>query len=386
MKNFNFTCIVGLALTIFAGCSQATSTQLPPLPTLLPTTALIAEVPTVTPTIPPTLTSTPTPIPPTLTPTPDLTLPTITPTPDLSIQPAVNITSLTGEAIQAGQPLVVSGRAARRSDQRLEAALWTLDGRLLIAEQIEEVDFGAWESKLPLPDTFSGQARFVINVWNVNDNPESSAARDSVLVNIVPDIEQNRYLQVDRPGADSKAAAGYYLFFDGYAQRPVDFVVTIAIKADDCQKIVSRQRYLLNGSGSWRGFLQIPETVTGEACAIAWFGDEESTDRREAQYLINVVPKNEAKGTKIGSPQTGGSIRPGETVFFQGTTWNATGGTLDIQVQLADGSVTAGDTVDVDKFGYWEANLLMPVDISGEIQVTADGGTGSDSILLNVEE
>ncbi|MFK7800875.1 MAG: hypothetical protein AB8G95_04530 [Anaerolineae bacterium] len=374
-------------LSIFLlGCTQAVPSELPPLPTLLPTSALPAEVPTITPTLPPTRTPVPTPLPPTLTPTIDTTLPTITPTPDFNIQPAVNITSLGEKSALAGELLVISGRAARRSDQRLEAALWTLDGRLLVSEQIEELDFGAWEANLPLPATFSGQARFITTVWNMNEDPESAAASDSLLVNISPDTTQDRYLQLDRPGAKSEGAAGFYLFFDGYAQRPTDFSVTIAIKADDCQTIVSRQRFPLNGSGFWRGFVQIPEDITGEACAIAWFGDENSADRREAQYQINVTPKDDAAGTMIGLPKTGDTIRQGETVFFQGTAWNASGDTLNIQVRLADGSVAAGDTVDVDKFGYWEANLLMPVDITGEMQITANGGRGSDSILLTVEE
>lgn len=384
--NIQYIFITLCCLSFLQGCTQVEEPQLPTLPTLLPTAAKLAEVPTITPTLPSTATPLPTPVPPTLTPTIDTTLPTITPTPDLSIQPAVNITSFGDKTAQAGEELVISGRAARRSDQRLEAALWTLDGRLLVAEQIEELDFGAWEANLPLPPTFSGQARFVTTVWNVNDLPESAAASDSLLVNIVPDTAQDRYLQVDRPGAASEGAASYYLFFDGYAERPVDFSITLAIKADDCQTIVSRQRFVLNGSGLWRGFVQIPENTTGEVCAIAWFGDEDSADRREAQYLIKVTPKDEAQGTMIGVPKNDSSIRPGQTVFFQGTAWGVADGKLNIRVRLADGSVAAGETVTVDKFGYWEAELLLPVDISGEVQVTADGGRGSDSILLKVEE
>ena len=382
-----FLAFICLVTTLFLiGCSQASEPSLSQLPTLLPTAAQLAEVPTITPTLPPTRTPIPTPVPPTPTPTIDKTLPTATPTPDLSIDPAVNITSFGNLSAEAGQTLVVSGRAARRSDQRLEAALWTLDGQLLIAEDIEEVDFGAWESNLPLPATFSGQARFITTIWNINDEPQTEAASDSLLVNISPDTGQDRYLQLDRPGASgSEGAAGFYLLFDGYAQRPTDFAVTIAVKTEDCQTVASRQRFVLNGSGAWRGFLKIPDDLVGQACAIAWFGEENSADRREAQYLIDVTPNDEAQGATIGLPKDNSTIRPGETVFFQGTAWNARNDELRIKVQLADGSVTDSETVKVDKFGYWEAELLMPVDLSGEVKVTADGGTGADSILLKVE-
>lgn len=373
-------------LMVGCGTADSQSAQAGRRPTLIPTAAQLAQVPTITPTKPPTRTPVPTRVPPTLTPTIDITLPTATPTPDYRIDPAVNITSFNNQSAEAGQTLVISGRAARRSDQRLEAALWTLDGQLLVAEEIEELDFGAWEADLPLLATFSGQARFVATIWNVNDEPESSAARDSLLVNILPDTGQSRYLQLDRPGTSGTVgAAGFYLLFDGYAQRPAGFAVTIAIKTDDCQTVTARQRFVLNGSGAWRGFLKIPEDVTGQACAIAWFGDEESADRREAQYLIDIVPKNQARGTTIGLPKNNSTIRPGATVFFQGTAWNATKNELLISVQLADGSITDSETVKVDKLGYWEASLLMPVDLSGEVQVTADGGSGADSILLTVE-
>ncbi len=304
------------------------------------------------------------------------------PTPDLSIEPAVNITNIGDKSGKAGELLVVAGRAARRTDQRLEASLVTLDGRVLLTQAIDDLDFGAWEASIPLPETFSGQARLVTTVWNAD---ETSAASDTLLVNIEADTSQVRYLQLDKPGPESISAAGYYLFFDGFAQKPVDFVVTIAVKVDDCQTIVSRQRFPMNGSGNWRGFVQVPEDVRGEACAIAWFGEEGSADRREAQYLIDVISKEEGAGTVIGWPKEGSEISAGETVFFQGVALNATDGKLDIQVRLADGSVAAGNIVDVQQFGYWEAELLMPVDLQGEVQVTADGGTGADVILLTAK-
>lgn len=304
------------------------------------------------------------------------------PTPDLSIEPAVNITNSGDKSGKAGELLVVAGRAARRSDQRLEISLVTLDGRELLTQSIDELDFGAWDVSIPLPETFSGQARVVTTVWNADDTP---AASDTLLVNIAADTSQERYLQLGKPGPDVTSAAGYYLFFDGFAQKPVDFVVTIAVKADDCQTIVSRQRFPMNGSGNWRGFVQVPEDVRGAACAIAWFGEEGSADRREAQYLIDVIPKEDGAGTVIGWPKAGSEISAGETVFFQGVALNATDGKLEIQVRLADGSIAAGNIVDVQQFGYWEAELLMPVDLQGEVQVTADAGTGADTILLTVK-
>ncbi len=304
------------------------------------------------------------------------------PTVDTSIIPEVNIINLGDKSGQAGQLLVLAGRAARRTDQTLVATLRTLDGRDLVTQEIEELDFGAWETNLALPSTFSGQARFAVDVLNAD---ETSAASDSILVNITPDTDQDRYLILDQPGPEGVGASDFYLFFDGFANKPVDFKISIAVLTEDCRTQVSRQSFAMNGSGSWRGFVQIPQDVTGEACAIAWFGEQGSAERREAQYLINVVPKDEGAGTTIGWPKAGETIKAGETVFFQGVTVNAENGELAIQIRLADGSVAAGDVVTVGQYGYWEAELLVPVDLEGEVQVSADGGNGSDSILLNVE-
>ncbi len=304
------------------------------------------------------------------------------PTVDESILPEVNIVNLGDKSGQAGELLVLAGRAARRTNQSLVARLISLDGRELLSQEIEELDFGAWETTITLPSTFSGQARFAVDVLNEDG---SSAAGDSILVNITPDTGQDRYLILDQPGPEGTGTSDYYLFFDGFANKPVDFKISIAVLTDNCRTQVSRQSFPMNGSGSWRGFVQIPQDVTGEACAIAWFGEAGSADRREAQYLINVVPKDEGTGTTIGWPKAGDTIKSGQTVFFQGVTVNPTDETLSIQIRLADGSVAAGDIVTVQSFGYWEAELLIPVDVTGEVQVVADGGNGSDTILLEVE-
>ncbi|MEM8863282.1 MAG: hypothetical protein AAGD96_33650, partial [Chloroflexota bacterium] len=257
-KLFYSTIFIFLAV-LLAACEQAET----PSPVLeieeeLPTIAVVAELPTLPPPVvtssalPATSTPLPTEAPPTATATEDPDQPTPTPTADLSIDPAINITSLGDRVYQAGEALIISGRAARRSDQRIEAALVTLDGRDLVTEEIAELDFGAWETNLALPGTFSGQARFNVTVWNADDTP---AASDSLLVTISPDTSQDRYLLLGQPGANSQGAADYYLFFDGFAQRPVDFRITIAVKADDCRTVMSRQSFPMDGSGEWRGFV-----------------------------------------------------------------------------------------------------------------------------------
>ena len=100
----------------------------------------------------------------------------------------------------------------------------------------------------------------------------------------------------------------------------------------------------------------------------------------------DVMPEDEGTGATIGWPQEGQTIKAGESVFFQGVAINPEDGQLNVQVKLADGSVAAGDVVEIGQFGYWEANLLIPVDLEGEVQVIVDGGNESDAILLNVEK
>lgn len=394
MKKFIFPSI--LAVLLFSACDQ------PPTATetvTLPTPAAVADVPTLPPPVETVVKSVEIEPEPTAPPAESNVEPVEEdepepedeaaveaaepePTVDLSINPDVNIISTGDKEGQAGELLVMAGRAARRSNQRLVASLVSLDGRELVAQEIEELDFGAWETSLPLPSTFSGQARFTISILNDDD---SVFVSDSELVNIGADTDADRYLQLDKPGPGGTGTAGNYLFFDGFAERPIDFKISIAVRTDDCRTQVSRQSFPMNGSGNWRGFVQIPEDVTGTACAIAWFGEEGSADRREAQYLINVASKDEGAGTLIGWPRDGETVQAGQTVFFQGVSWNAVDDQLSIQIRLADGSVAAGDVVTVQQFGYWEAELLLPVDLEGEVQVSADGGNGADTILLNVE-
>ncbi|MEM7802326.1 MAG: hypothetical protein AAF633_24250, partial [Chloroflexota bacterium] len=203
----------------------------------------------------------------------------------------------------------------------------------------------------------------------------------------VANQEIERFLAINRPAGIETAAAGYNFFFDGVAEQPVNFVVNIGILDSDCQTILSRESFTLRGSGYWQGFVVVPQNASGPGCAIAWFGEEGSAERREAVYEIDILAAedNAASGLLIANPPPNETVRPGERILFYGTTYSPEGDGVQLTVRQSDGAVIATESISSNRFGYWEEEVLLPVEISGSIEVTVDNGSGFDVIVLEVE-
>jgi hypothetical protein len=351
-----------LLVILAAGCTQED------LPTRVPMAAL--------PTLPPP-TVTPVYIPPTLdlrqmpTVTPEATrvvpsrTPTSTPTP---APPSVRITS-PGNGVQfvMGSDVIVSGLLQGAPEHNLQLLLVTATGHLLVETTAQQHEFNTWQAALHVPEAVSGPAQLVAAL--VNESEELVVAQDAVDVQLVLDVHDNdRYLALFRPVSGETAVAGFNMFFDGRAQRPVDNLVTISIWHEGCRTQAARQSFVLSGSGYWQGFIVVPQNLSGEACAVAYFGTAGEVGWREAQIPITVISpaEDEKRVVTIGNPPPGTVVQAGEPLLLYGTAGNARNSNVWVSILLDNGRILSEAFTTTDYWGYWELSVHLLPDTEGQ--------------------
>jgi hypothetical protein len=349
-----------LALLV-AGCTQeelptrvpiaALPTPPPPTqtPVFIPPTLDLRQMPTVTPE--------PTPVVPTRT-------PTSTPTP---APPSVRITS-PGNGVQfvMGSDVVVSGLLQAAPGYSLRLLLVTATGHLLAETTAQQHEFNTWQASLHVPEAASGPAQLVAAL--VNETEELILAQDAVDVQLVLDVHDNdRYLALFRPVSGETAVAGFNMFFDGRAQRPVDNLVTISIWHEGCRTQAARQSFVLSGSGYWQGFIVVPQNLSGEACAVAYFGTPGEVGWREAQIPITIISpaEDEKRIVTIGNPPPGSVVQAGEPLLLYGTAGNARNSSVWLTLMLDNGRILSEGFTTTDYWGYWEHSVYLTPDTDG---------------------
>lgn len=359
-------------------------------PPAIPTLAVVAAVPTFTATpsvsLPPTTdlsAPTVTPVP---TAVPATRPPTVTPTP---IRPLINVSVPEANAqIVLGSDIVVRGLVQMDASHTVWVDLISENGRVLTGTQGIRSDVG-WEAGLTVPIAVSGAAVLQASVRNGDE----LLATDEVPVNLVLDTAvTDRYLALFHPVRDETAVAGFLLFFDGRAQRPVNNAVTISVWTDECQNRVAQFTVTLSGSGYWQASLGVPRNVSGPACAIAAFGTPGEETYREAQapILIYAPGDSEARGIRIANPPAGSSVTAGEELFLSGTALNAAERPVQVTILMENGRVVSENVTSTDLYGYWEMSVLLPFDVEGTAEVTVSAGAPGDSyyaeakILINI--
>ena len=374
MKNLLFL----LATLALAACSDT-----PPVPTLAPTAAAPTQSPTseASPALP-------TPLAPTATPTPEPS-----PTPVLAIaEPTplsgsdVNITSPSaGVDLVQGSELNASGLVRLDPSHTFSVTLSSATGYVLAESAPEVEEFNTWQTTLTVPHSVSGPAELRASVFA----PDGSLLAEDVLpVSLLLDPDAtDRYLDLFRPVVGDSATAGFNLFFDGRAQRPVNNVVTIMLWHDDCRNEVARQSFQLSGSGYWQGFLVIPTNIAGPACAVARFGQPGEESWREAQVTLNVAGLSEepAPGVLVGNPPPGSELDPGRSVLLYGTAFNAPERTVTVSILLENGRVLTEGVTAADIFGYWELELFIPEDALGPAVIRAAVGDEAEEFYARHE-
>lgn len=365
--------IMMLALFI-AACTSQTPVE---LPTAVPLAQLPTQAPPTNTPLPPTrdLAARETPLP---TPTTGPQKPTVTPTP---VDNNITITIPNKNAlVKVETEIDVRGLAERAPDTTVWVSLISKTGRLLVEIQATASNIG-WETTFTVPPFVTGDADLIAAIRS----PEGDVlAEDRLPVTLIfNEATTERFLQMDRPVRGETAVSGYYLFFDGTVFQATNNTLTISVWANNCQERIARQTYTLGRSNQpfyWSGFLVMPRSASGPACAVAYFGEPGTDTYREAQVAINIVPPEEdgAKGVTISSPAPGSTVTAGQELVVFGTALNASDAEISVGVASENGRVLGQSTVTTDYWGYWEARFTLPFDAEGPAKVTVIVGQPGD--------
>lgn len=307
-----------------------TNTPLPPTATIPPTEVppTVTALPTETP-VPPTATAPPP------TATPDVTLAVTAPEAEATLEVGSEVT-VAGEAAPGGEPLTIS----------LEAA-----GVTLVENSVPlEENTTTWETVLAIPESFTGRVFLRVS--------QSGETTVDVPVLLERPATSGTTISLTYPDEESSAVASQVLFFQGRVQQPIDGEITIAVLYEECQTVGAQQTFEVGEGGQWWGYVVVPESVFGPACAVAYTGGFEEEGWRAASTPLTILEADDpaARGIFVGNFAFE-EVSPGETVTVFGRAYNTD--EVDISLQVG-GQALASGTTDVDQFGYWEIDLTLP--------------------------
>lgn len=344
--------------------TQAPIAQLPPpTATTLPATRDLAEpVNTPLPTIPP-----PT-RPPTATPTP--------------VDVWINVTNpKEGADLVMGSDVVIRGLVQKEAAQTIWLSLVSATGHLLAEVQAREGET-SWEASFSIPQNVSGTAFLQAAV---RDEAGTVLGENNTRVNLALNADAtDRFLVFAMPVFGETAVSEFNILFSGQTKLPANNTVTIEIW-ENCETSVARQRFILGRSPNsfpWQGFVVVPKDLVGRACAVATSGEVGADNWREAQTVIDVLPQDhpDARGVALGYPPPNQTITAGSSLTLYGTALNVREGPVTVSVMLDNGRVVGQSSAVTDYWGYWEAEITLPVDIVGIAEVTiAAGEQGEDN-------
>lgn len=332
--------------------------------------------------------------------TPSLILPTLTNPPTLiatepaavtpTLAPIVSVTPLPagepltitapnpGQSIATGSSFTVSGQVQTGNPQAVKVQLLAA-GRILAESNITlGSSESSWQTLLTVPERLAGPATLQVSLEN---GPSLTLP---ILLN-----HPGEPIQLSYPLTNTLAVAGYTLFFSGRVQNPTDNTVTIALLTDNCQTITAQQSFTVGGGGNWYGYIVLPETTLGPACAMAYFGPFDQPGWKAAQVPLSILAKNDpaAVGVHIGLP-AGYEIAPGQSLTLFGTAYNVPDGRLTIQIGIGSQIIAEGTAI-VDRFGYWEVALTIPAGTTAptEALITANYGdpAGATSLPIHIK-
>lgn len=377
-----------LIVVLLAACSDQT-TETPeattdvvvePTNTAAPTAT---SEPTATAVPEATVTTEPTPLPePTIEPTAE---PTATDEPAATPEPVlVPLTigqPVAGSEVPVATDLTVSGQVAAASGATVHIVLQAGVTELVTGTATVDSNTGAWLTTLAIPVAVTGSAQIVVAT-----ETESAMVDITLLPGSAP---EGTILRLDRPAAGDTLIAGYAAFFEGSALEVVGETITIAILSDNCGTVAASQSFTIAG-GEWRGFIILPQALSGPACAVVSTGTPGSPEWRQTIVPIVLLTADEAGASRIelGNPSFE-AYTAGSTITLFGVAVNAPDGEIQISVSLGDTTVLPLTVVDVDTFGYWEVEVALPTGQSGDLMVTAameiEGETIRSEWVLEVE-
>ena len=309
-----------------------TATSLPAEPEASPTASAVPSTPT--PAASPTATSEPTAEPPELSIT--------TPEPDTTLDAGSSITVM-GEMPQGTGSISVTLRAA---------GLPLAESQVTTAAEDTE-----WQATLDIPETVVGPAL-------LRATSDDGTSIEAAVQLTRSGATSATTIGLTYPDAQSTVVAGQVLFFTGQVQRPADNTVTISVLYEECQAVAASTSFDVGEGGQWWGYVVVPETVFGPACAVAYTGEFAQGDWRAAQAPISILEEDDpaARGIFIGN-FADSTIAVGQPVTVYGSAYNVPGRQVQVSLQV-NGTTVAQDVATTDRFGYWEIDLALPSGVS----------------------
>ncbi len=256
-----------------------------------------------------------------------------------------------GAQWSTGSAVSLSGRApagAASVDAALRAA-----GLELAFADTTPASSGDWQLSLEVPSNVTGSA-------TVHFTLDGEPAEERLVQLALPGATSGPAISLAHPQFDSTVVAGHVLFFTGSVQRPPDGMLTIAVLYEECQTTASTTTFNVGEGGQWWGYIVVPETVFGPACAVAYLGEFDGPDWLAAHAAIDILEADDpqARGVFIGN-FAGSELTPGESVRVYGSAFNPPNNQVRVALEVG-GEMVAQGTTSTDRFGYWEINLVLP--------------------------
>ncbi|MBK9051497.1 MAG: hypothetical protein IPL78_11435 [Chloroflexi bacterium] len=211
-----------------------------------------------------------------------------------------------------------------------------------------------------------GRSPFVTG--NARVVASTDAENAMVDVNLLPGNDPGgTIIRLDRPAAGDTLVSGRAAFFEGTALEVVNDTLTIAILADNCGTVAAAQSFTVNG-GEWRGFMILPQELSGPACAVVYTGTPGTPEWRQTQVSVVLLTPDEAGASRIelGNPAFE-TYAAGETITLFGVAVNAPDNEIQLTASIGGTVILPATAVAVDAFGYWEIELTIPAGSSGPL-------------------
>ena len=391
-KKVDLLLLFGLMWILLAACGIAATPTPPPTetavaqipatetatnepPTAVPATATTEAAPTE-----------PTPTSEALFPTPEVTpTSTITPTvaaPDYTLtigEPAPATTLL------AGHDVTFRGEVQPPPTDPISLTL-TIGSFTAVSAQITpDASSGSWELTATLAETVSGPGSLTVTLADVAQVEQPNPV-------VFDNTGDAPYIALTRPMLRETAVAGHAFLMQGDSNNLINDAFTVGVLVDNCTNFIAAQKISLT-SGIWYGFVILPLNVDpGPACAVAYTGEYNQGEWREALIPIQLHAADDAQVTQLQLGNLGDlNFTVGSTTNLFGIAINVPERAVDILLELdsaSDGSeMVASGTAFTDQFGLWSIDLELPDDAPdgpGLLTISSGEGDSYQEIRLPV--
>jgi hypothetical protein len=372
--------LLGLNLVWLAACGGT------PTPTPISTATAVSQLPateTATDAPPTAVPATPTTeiIPTEPEPTSDALFPTpvVTPTPTLTptlempnyaitiVEPAPAITLL------AGREVTFRGEVEPPTSDPITLTVSIGSVTAVSTQIIPDATNGSWELTTTLANTASGPGTLRVALGEL-------AQAEQPIQLAFDNTTDEPYISLSRPVQGDTAVAGHAFLMQGDGNNLLSDSFTIGVLVDECTNFIAAQKISLT-SGTWYGFVILPLNVDpGAACAVAYTGEYNEGEWREALIPIQLLAADDPQATllQLGNPGDLG-LTAGHATNLFGIAINVPERAVDIMLVLDSNSggseiVTSG-TAFADQFGLWSIDLELPDDApSGPALLTISSG------------